>query len=291
MTSVWNIWSASVIRGRATLRLILVTHLTAALSVVLQSGNLAMADEKPHGKDFSSGLHSHPDAAPIALPKRYRDAVHNAVNATEKDVSRRLTPILPTNQDLIWRGRGRNRQVLVATWTTHQSYFPDPGTTFQEKYTLWVTVAPELKEFCEDYSSAATTTPLPRRLEQLLGLPPDSGHRFVVELWVNPQDLFRPSADPEITDYEAQLAFPDVRGFISVSPHYKQWYASTADARYRPSTGPAYPWTRLGYTYDWGNSETRVGLSEFVIREGAQVTVHSTTPTDQYGEHASKRKE
>jgi len=273
------------------MRLILVTHFTAALCIFLQSSNPVSADDKPYGRDFSSSLHSHSDAPPIALPKRYRDAIQNAVNATEEDISRRLTPIVPTNRDLIWRGRGNKQQVLVATWTTHQSYFPDPGTTFNEKYTVWVTVAPQLKKFCEDYSAGATSAPLPRRLEQLLGLPPNSGHQFVVELWVKPEDLFRPSADPEVTDYEAQLTFPDVRGYISVSEHYKQWYSSTAKTRYRPSSGPAYPWTRLGYTYDWGNSETRVGLSEFVIREGAQLTVHSVTPTNQYGKNASTQKE
>jgi hypothetical protein len=26
-----------------------------------------------------------------------------------------------------------------------------------------------------------------------------------------------------------------------------------------------YPWTSLGYTYDWGNPDNHVGLSEFVV--------------------------
>ena len=272
------------------MRLILSSCFLTVFCLVLHSTGVAVSDDKPHGRDFSSSLHSHPDAPPIVLPEPYQDAIQNAVNATEEDVSRRLTPILPTNRELIWRGSGKDQQVLVVTWTTHQSYFPDPGTTFNEKYTVWVTVAPQLKKFCEAHSTGATSTPLPRRLEQLLGLPPNSGHQFVVELWVKPEDLFRPSADPEVTDHESQLTFPDVRGYISVSPKYKQWYSSTAEARYRPSSGPAYPWTRLGYTYDWGNTETRVGLSEFVIREGAQLTVHSVTRTNQYGKTASTPK-
>ncbi|WP_144057898.1 hypothetical protein [Novipirellula maiorica] len=258
---------------------------------VNQRGDADSPDGKPHGKDFSSSLHSHPDAQPVVLPKRYQQAVKNAVNATEENVSRELTPILQSNQELIWRGSGNDRQVLVATWTTHKSYYPSPGTTFQEKYTLWVTAAPKLKEFCVDYDPGESDTTLPRRLEQLLGLPPNSGHKFVVELWVNPNDLYRPSADPEITDYEAQLKFPDVSGYVWVSECYKQWYHSTADARYTPSSGPAYPWTRLGYTYDWGNDETRVGLSEFVIRERAELTVHSVNTTENYGKSASPKRE
>jgi hypothetical protein len=42
------------------------------------------------------------------------------------------------------------------------------------------------------------------------------------------------------------------------------------------------PWTRLGYTYDWGDSKTHIGLSEFVIEQNATVTVKSVTPTVQY---------
>jgi hypothetical protein len=247
---------------------------------------------KPHGKDFSSSHHSHPEARAMTLPERYLQAVTNAVNATQEDVSRELTPILPSNQQLIWRGSGADRQVLVATWTTHDSYFVSPeqplGQPFEEQYAVWVTAAPDLKRFCERYRRKEGATPLPRRLEQLLGLPPNSGHKFVVELWVKPDDLFRPSADPEITDYDAQLEFPEVHDYISVSEKYRQWYENTAAARYKPQHGPAYPWTRLGYTYDWGNDETRVGLSEFVIREGAELTVHSVYLTEQYGGGASR---
>jgi hypothetical protein len=39
-----------------------------------------------------------------------------------------------------------------------------------------------------------------------------------------------------------------------------------------------YPWTRLGYSYDWGNPKNPVGLSEFVLRidpnkNGGEITV------------------
>lgn len=57
--------------------------------------------------------------------------------------------------------------------------------------------------------------------------------------------------------------------------------------RYDPKTGPPYPWTRLGYTYDWGNAKSRVGLSEFVIRKGARLTVHSVSTTEGYAQKRS----
>ena len=43
-----------------------------------------------------------------------------------------------------------------------------------------------------------------------------------------------------------------------------------------------YPWTRLGYTYDWGDSTTHVGLSEFILEQNATVMVKSVTSTVDY---------
>ena len=43
-----------------------------------------------------------------------------------------------------------------------------------------------------------------------------------------------------------------------------------------------YPWTRLGYAYDWGNPQSEVGLSEFVIKKGALVQIHAVTFIDDY---------
>lgn len=49
------------------------------------------------------------------------------------------------------------------------------------------------------------------------------------------------------------------------------------------SYGPnGYPWTRLGYTYDWGNPRREIELSEFVIREPAMVQIRAVTATDDY---------
>ncbi|MCL4692577.1 MAG: hypothetical protein KJ060_08715, partial [Candidatus Hydrogenedentes bacterium] len=117
------------------------------------------------------------------------------------------------------------------------------------------------------------------RAEQLLGLPPHDGKTRFVEFWVDPSDLFRPSPDPAVTDHEAELDFPGSELFVTVSSEYVDWYESQVAISYGPD---GYPWTRLGYTYDWGNPLTEVGLSEFVIRTGATVTVKSVTLNADY---------
>lgn len=98
-------------------------------------------------------------------------------------------------------------------------------------------------------------------------------------MWVDPADLFRPSPDPEITDHESELEFPGSEKFLKVSQVHKEWFIEMKSQSY---TENPYPWTRLGYTYDWGNSNSEVGLSEFVIKEGATVQIHTVTSSADY---------
>jgi len=46
--------------------------------------------------------------------------------------------------------------------------------------------------------------------------------------------------------------------------------------------GQGYPWTRLGYTYDWGSNAGEIGLSEFVLRAGSAALIQSITATNDY---------
>ena len=117
----------------------------------------------------------------------------------------------------------------------------------------------------------------------------------MIELWVSPQDIFRPCPDPEITDRKCQTDFPSdpFRTFSStelvrategpgwnIFMNYTGWFNNRknyiySNARSYPASSP-YPWTRLGYTYDWG-SRNHVGLSEFVVhgrkQDGSGITV------------------
>ena len=45
--------------------------------------------------------------------------------------------------------------------------------------------------------------------------------------------------------------------------------------------GPDFPWTALGYTYDWNAKSTPVGPSEFVARGQTQVLFEQLVPTEE----------
>ncbi len=206
------------------------------------------------------------------LQTAYYDAIEDARVAEPDEISTDLVAITGYNKDLVWDGELGQSRVLVVTWTSWNGYNSEVEQSVNITRDVWVTVAPEVKEFSEknDLSDDA----LVLRLEQLLGLPPHNGKQWFVEMWVSPDYLFRPSPDPEITDHEAELNFHK-----GASEAYVEWFNSLKDESYGEN---GYPWTRLGYTYDWGNPSGEVGLSEFVLRSGATVTVRSVSSTLDY---------
>ena len=86
-----------------------------------------------------------------------------------------------------------------------------------------------------------------------------------------------PENDAEITDHEAGLFFPH-----GTTPKHKSWFLGQVAIKYDTSTTNAYPWTRLGYTYDWANPNHPCGLSEFVVDTSARVTVKAIYSTREY---------
>lgn len=117
------------------------------------------------------------------------------------------------------------------------------------------------------------------RMIQLLGLPPDCNCDRLVFFYVPPSGLLRPTPDPEITDSEASLAFS-----VEAPEHYRKWFAQNSLFSYHSET--PYPWTRLGYTYDWhSGGSSKVGPGEFVVHPGVKLRVKQViTVWDWYNE-------
>ena len=66
------------------------------------------------------------------------------------------------------------------------------------------------------------------------------------------------------------------------TPEHRAWMNANWGASYGFWQATQYPWTALGYTYDWCNPSTTVGVSEFIVRAGATVTVTGVYPHDAY---------
>ncbi|CAN1208665.1 hypothetical protein TUMEXPCC7403_00490 [Tumidithrix helvetica PCC 7403] len=219
--------------------------------------------------------------AQLVPPEALRDAAEPLPN----EVLDNLTVINESNPNIKWDGQRGKSRVLVATFTRANGHASGKTASV-----IWVTVAPELKDFCKKYKDTeATTEELNRRLNQLLGLRPNEGFTHIAEIWVDPQYLRRPTLNPDIRRYPTKseplpiqlpLQFPQ-----GVDIAYQKWFTKQVEDRAKSS----YPWTGLGYTYDWSpktNLQNHAGLSEFIIFPTPEtpipIEVKQILPTEKY---------
>jgi hypothetical protein len=121
------------------------------------------------------------------------------------------------------------------------------------------------------------------RLTQLLGLPaprtplrPDGYARQFVTMSVPLAAVFRPCTDPRTDTTACGTQLPPSLP-ANAPPDYYKWFANQAMSSWRiPAEGAApegYPWTRLGYTYNWmPGAASRYGVSEYVIPGASRAT-------------------
>lgn len=205
-----------------------------------------------------------------SLEALYQAAVDDAAEVEASEVWDGLTAISDDNDALV---RDEDGRVLMVSWTSFPGYDAEVGNdAYELAVEVWVTVAPQMQDFCR--ATGLSGGALDLRLEQLLGLPPGNGKDRVVQLWVPPEALFRPAPDPEIDDSVAQLEFP-----MGVSEMHRMWVEGLRMSSYGEG---GYPWTQLGYTYDWNPGTAVYGLSEFVIERGSVVGVESVTGNAEY---------
>lgn len=230
----------------------------------------------------------------------YQTAVRDTVQPDSAHVSRSLVTV------------SFGQPVKVVTWTRKKN-IPDYKKQNAPAYKdTWVTIASNLRSFCQDYvkSNGADSTQLTQRLEQRLGLPLHSGYDTFIELTVTPKDIsefFRPCNDPDPTTKKCEVARPCWEANANSSTCLPRTPALLKDDLNDPKKKQAlenrywslnqyynsfasqnqYPWTFLGYTFDWapndaGNDLVRFGESEFVIPAGAPIQYVSDTDTVTY---------
>lgn len=209
----------------------------------------------------------------VCNQETYAAGVRDAMEPTQAEVVDSLWAITPSNTRLKWNAD--QSAVRMVAWTTYTGYVEGGNTLSRE---IWVTAVPQLQELCKTLPEDAARI---ARINQYLGLPPasewDSGRQFV-EMWVEPGDMFRPCPDPEIDDSTCGLQFPD-----GVSSEHKTWISNYYATSYGFWQSTHYPWTGLGYTYDWCSQDTKhVGASEFVVRAGSVVNVTGIINRDTY---------
>lgn len=220
-------------------------------------------------------------APPTPLQTHYQAALDSAKNPTPDKVYRQLVPIVPENKQLTWKDFDGEAYVLTATYvSTFKWQQPSVGDKPYDTgpRDTWVSPAPFVQQLCRDPAWRGDDVSM--RLKQLLGLPPGDQKIGFVELWVRPADLFRPCPDNEISDTECGLNLPN-----DVEPWYRKWFNDLRAQQYfvaKVPAWPGWPWTQLGYTFDWHDLAKPIGVSEYVIKANSTIRVRAVIPTDEY---------
>ncbi|MEH2115024.1 hypothetical protein [Nostoc sp.] len=223
-----------------------------------------------------------------ALKKQLNVAIEDAKRPSKDKVVNNLWPLSKSNTQIKWRENNGKIEYLMANW----KYVKNPtedwkvGTKKSIEARTWLTAVPQVKEFCQNCKGIGINIPgnimLSLRLQQYLGLilNRNSNKTHFIEMWVKAEDLSRPCVDPEINDSICNVF--DIK-ILPSYPILQEIYTSS----YAVGSQEHYPWTGLGYTYDWGNpKKPRAGASEFLIdgtkEKPIEVEVVSITATKEY---------
>jgi hypothetical protein len=220
------------------------------------------------------------------LKNKLNEAIENAKKPNQEKVVDNLWNLSINNFRIKTRINNGKPEFLMASWKYVKNPKEDwkPGLK-QINNQTWLTVSNQVKEFCNTCKGLGINIPgnimLSLRLQQYLGLilNKNSNKTHFVEMWVKAEDLSRPCIDSEINDSSCQvLPIPVPDSHSVLQKIYQSSYEGNSDR---------YPWTGLGYTYDWGNPrKPHVGASEFLINpepgKSVEVEVVSVTPTQEY---------
>lgn len=226
----------------------------------------------------------------VPLGRAYAEALRrSALAGAATPVPTLRGPTEPAEQ-LVERLDGATRQLQVALWadqgTVERFYSGSGGTTPPGRPVVWVTLVPELQEWC---SSLDWSDPSPaargagyQRISQRLGLPPSTLNDRFVLLWIEPERLLRPCADPDPGRLSCGPGFPEAIEVPDLEREaYAAWFANQAGSAYA-ATGA--PWTRYGWTYDWGPGagDPPYGASEFMLAPSTAYGIERTELAEDY---------
>lgn len=202
----------------------------------------------------------------------WETAVADAVFAQDGEVYPLVT-LTQEDDRVIWNEAGD--KVLLVTWHN----YPDECAAGEAMGTygdIWATSLGEMKAWFSENSNGVTDWTI--RFSQLLGVHKEEGYTRFTAFWVSPRDVLRPAF---VTDVTRQME----NDYSLVTGEWKEWFDANILFSYFESD---YPWTRLGYTYDWGGKE-EYGLTEFIVQDPSQTEILFTCTTEEFVEYLQEQ--
>ncbi len=198
----------------------------------------------------------------------WKAAMTDAVFSEDEEIHELVT-LTKEDDRVIWDETGE--RVLLLSWHDYDDAC-EPGGPIRTEYgDIWATSVGEMKAWYEQNHDGVENWNL--RFAQLLGVHEDEGYTRFTAFWVSPEDVIRPAYVTSVTK-QMENDYAIVR-----DEAYKEWFDGNILWSYFESD---YPWTRLGYTYDWSGGESEYGLTEFLVSDGDKTEIAFTYTTAEF---------
>lgn len=230
----------------------------------------------------------------------YAAALTKAKYPSSSKEVKTLHSIRPSSPNL--KFDSSSRVLLVNYGSVHDKHLV-PGQKFTSTEQEWYSVYPDLKLAC---SQVEGVDKIKKRINQILGLPPNYESDNIVEVYAEVTSIFRPCPDPEVYDEQCVYEIPVLNSkgenndepwfcpkfgqkvrqvgepYIKVQTDHFSWMCENWRKSYNnKETYKNFPWTGLGYTYDWG-SESGIGLSEYIVEKNSQLIFSQKFTVSEY---------
>ncbi|MCC8088695.1 MAG: hypothetical protein LIO79_05460 [Rikenellaceae bacterium] len=112
-----------------------------------------------------------------------------------------------------------------------------------------------------------------KRLSRFLDLEDTNPRDTVVILKAKLSDLYRPAYVSGISE---DVPYSDeARCIVSTDNDIIVWF-------HKEQKNNHYPWTRMGYTYDWGDPNDIIGTSEFILKPHSYRTIEGPVTLQEF---------
>lgn len=216
---------------------------------------------------ISSEVSTNQENEEVSFQELFDQAVKDAVFVDESEIMPLVT-LTKENELVTWNEEGK---VLLCTWHNYPDSYPEGETVELAWGPVWTFTDKEMATHAKELKESEDSE---MRLKQLICFAPDSEHSTVTGFWVDPADVNRPAYQMDPTNPNMTITFPE-----DVDVEFKTWFDNNILSSYFYG---AYPWTRLGYTYDWANNGKVYGLTEFLVKAGTKVEVAFTETTEDF---------
>ncbi len=200
----------------------------------------------------------------------YAKAMNDAKEAEASEIET-LVILTPDSDMVTWNED--ETKVLLLSWHENPESYIAGGSFTCSNGDIWAFTDKEILSWYDGNAKGVADWEL--RLEQLIGLPVITEYTHVSAFWVDIDEVIRPAYQLDVTK---QMSADLLDG--SALGGYKPWFDDNTEYSYSEET--PYPWTRLGYTYDWADNGKEYGLSEFLILADSVIEVEWTKSTDEF---------